>query len=248
MTDNIIKEAKYSKEHYAVMSNSLVLGRQQMSLQEAKLIRILITQIVKEDLNLKDYKIKITELAKFLGVPQNNLYRDIRKITTELSSRSVKIGTNNPKQPWEVFPWLEYANYDGQGTLTISLSRRLRPYLLQLEKFYTQYPFKMIMSLNSFYAIRLYELIKMQDGISRQGRDYIDFSVDELRGYFECENKLKQMGQFKERVIIMAVDGINNNPECEYLLKVEDIKEGRRIVGFRFFIRTKPKTKKVKKE
>lgn len=43
----------YNAEHYTVAANDIIKGKQSMTLQTARLIRLLITQVVKEDKDLK---------------------------------------------------------------------------------------------------------------------------------------------------------------------------------------------------
>ena len=83
------KVIDYNKNHYAVMANTIIKGKQTMSLQEARLIRLLITQIAKNDKDFKTYKVNIQELAEFLEVDSSNLYREIREICQSLMTRTI---------------------------------------------------------------------------------------------------------------------------------------------------------------
>ena len=70
----------YNAEHYTVAANDIIKGKQSMTLQTARLIRLLITQVVKEDKDLKTYSCRIIDLAKFLNIDSSNLYKHIRTI------------------------------------------------------------------------------------------------------------------------------------------------------------------------
>ena len=131
-------EMTYNSEHYTVAANDIIRGKQAMTLQTARLIRLLITQVVKEDKDLKTYVCKISKLAEFLNVPSSNLYRDIREICDCAMKSVVYIGTGNPKEPWEMFHWLDTAKYDGNGVITLKLSEKIKPCVLELEKWFTQ--------------------------------------------------------------------------------------------------------------
>ena len=140
------KVIDYNKNHYTVMANNIIRGKQSMTLQEARLIRLLITQIAKDDKDFKTYKVNIQELARFLEIPDNNLYRDIRNICQSLMSRTIKIQNGNQ---WKIFQWLQLAEYDGHGTVTLMLSNQIAPYLLQLNAWFTQYQLKNILVMKS---------------------------------------------------------------------------------------------------
>lgn len=203
----------YNREHYTVAANDIIKGKQEMTLQTARLIRLLITQVVKEDKDLKTYSCRITELAEFLSVSRNNLYRDVQSICDCAMKSVVYIGTGNPKQPWEILHWLSTAKYDGNGTLTLRLSDEIKPYVLELEKWFTQYQLKNILEFSSYYAIRLYELIKCRDGELNNTQFEIEFTIEELRVYLNCEKKYSVFREFRRNVIDVAVREINDKSD-----------------------------------
>lgn len=202
-------ELAYNRDYYTVAANDIIRGKQSMTLQTARLIRLLITQVVKEDKDLKTYICKISDLATFLNVDSSNLYRDIREICECAMKSVVYIGTGNPKQPWRMFHWVDTAEYDGEGILTLRLSDEIKPYVLELEKWFTQYQLKNILEFNSYYAIRLYEIIKCADGEARNSQEALNFEIEELRQYFDCENKYAAFKDFRKRVIEVAIREIN---------------------------------------
>jgi plasmid replication initiation protein len=224
----------YNKEHYTVIANDIIKGKQDMTLQEARIIRLIITQVVKQDKDLKTYTCRITDLAKFLGIPSANVYRDVRDICRQLLKRTVDIGTGNPKEPWKTFQWMQQAEYDGNGNLTLELSNKIKPYVVELNKWFTQYQLGNILAMQSFYSIRLYELIKCQDGITRTEKDFHDFTMEYLRQYFCCEKKYKLITDFKRNVIEVAVREINEKSDIG--LNVEYVKTGRATTSVHFFV------------
>lgn len=229
-------EMTYNSEHYTVAANDIIRGKQAMTLQTARLIRLLITQIVKEDKDLKTYRCRISDFAKFMNIPSSNLYRDIRDICDCAMKSVVYIGTGNPKQPWKMFHWVSTAEYDGNGTLTIRLSDQIKPYVLELEKWFTQYQLKNILEFNSYYAIRLYEIIKCANGEKGGYEDSLEFELTELREYFDCEKKYSRISQFKERVIDVAVREINE--KSDIWLNPIYKKSGRTITSIEFEIKS----------
>lgn len=229
-------EMTYNKEHYTVAANDIIKGKQSMTLQTARLIRLLITQVVKEDKDLKTYSCRIADLAKFFNIPNSNLYRDIKQICNCAMLSTVSIGDGNPKHPWKMFHWLSTAEYDGAGTLTLRLSDEIKPYVLDLEKWFTQYQLKNILEFNSYYAIRLYEIIKCRDGESKNSQTEIEFTIEELRIYFDCEKKYKLFADFKRKVIEIAVREINE--KSDIWINPTYKKTGRAITSIVFEIHT----------
>ena len=237
------KVIDYNKNHYTVMANNIIRGKQSMTLQEARLIRLLITQIAKDDKDFKTYKVNIQELARFLEIPDNNLYRDIRNICQSLMSRTIKIQNGNQ---WKIFQWLQLAEYDGHGTVTLMLSNQIAPYLLQLNAWFTQYQLKNILVMKSFYSIRLYELLKLTVGEDRRKKIEYTFSIQYLREYLECEHKFKQIGQFKDKILDIAVRDISEY--SEYNCRYEGKKTGRSITDIIFYLELKEQKPEKKEE
>lgn len=226
-----IYPVNYNKEFYTVMSNDIIKGKQEMSLQEARIIRLLVTQVVKEDKDLKTYTMKIKDLSNFLGISSSNLYKDILKFCENLLEKKVRIGTGNPKEPWRIFQWVQLAQYDGNGSITLMLSNQIKPFVIELDKYFTQYKLSNILTMNSYYAIRLYELLKMNDGLNQYITDF-KFSIKELREYFCCENKFERISQFKEKVIETATKEINDKTDLKVYPTYQ--KTGRSITHITF--------------
>lgn len=206
-------EMTYNAEHNTVAANDIIKGKQSMTLQTARLIRLLVTQIAEKDKDLKTYTCRITDLAKFFNIDSSNLYKEIFKICECALDSKVYIGTGNPKHPWEMFHWISMASYDGKGTLTLRLSDEIKPYVLELEKWFTQYKLKNILEFNSYYAIRLYEIIKCEDGATGNMQSELEFEIEELRQYFDCEKKYAAFKDFRKRVIEVAVREINEKSD-----------------------------------
>ncbi|OAV74514.1 RepB family protein [Bacteroidales bacterium Barb7] len=224
----------YDKNHYSVIANDVIKGKQEMTLQEARILRLLITQVAKEDKDLKTYECKIKDLAKFLNVDGSNIYREIKSICDSLAQRVVRVGTGNPRNPWQTFSWLQLAKYDGNGTITLMLSEQIKPFVLDLDKYFTQYQLVNVLDMNSFYAIRLYELIKSEEYKAEFGNEYQEYTIDFLREFFCCEKKYSLFSNFKMRVLDIAIKEINEKSDLE-IRYTDYIKDGRKVVAIRFW-------------
>lgn len=242
--------AKYNAEYFAAMANALIKGKHSsMGVREALLLRFLITQIVKEDGELKTYTVHISELARLLDFSQDSLYRDIQKICNKLMKQVVLIqDSSNPAAgKWTMFHWVSRAQYDGNGILQIRLSDELKPYLLGLSKLYTQYKFQEVL-LSSFYSIRLYELIRCDIGLCDDTKDFHEYDIAYLRQYFDCENKYKTTSIFILRTITAAVDEINEKTTMDISYElVKGKQKGNPISGIRFEVFMHPSMKMKEK-
>lgn len=222
----------YNKEHYAIMANDVIKGKQVSTLQQARFIRLMVAQIVKQDKELKTFTCRIQDFANFFNIAPTNLYSDVNNLCIELLKCQVHIGTGNPKRPWEAINWFSCARYDGEGGLTLCLGEQMRPYLLELNKWYTQYQIKEIIGMKSVYGIRLYEILKCDENKSRDTKNIFTYEIQKLREMLGCEDKYKQIKEFKEKVIEKAISEINDNTDL--FVSLDYIKTGRKVTAVQF--------------
>lgn len=250
MNDMLEKETIpiiYNEDFYIAEANELVRSKQDdLSLVEAKLIRLAIAQILKNDDDFRTYKCNAIELAAFLGIDPKNIYRDIRDISTSLLKKSIFIKESTPKRNGEpnykAFNWVDYIEYE-DGVLTIRLSEALKPYLIGLNELFTAYGYSAIIALPTNYSIRFYELIAsyynmkntihMYDGIELEKGEFV-FTIEYLRTFFNCEKKYSNASDFIRRVIDSSIEAVRINS----LLRVSyrTINKGRKITHLVFKI------------
>lgn len=181
-------QLKLNKDYYVVSANDLIKGRQKMTLREAQLLFIAISQVVYEDKDFKTYTTTVPELATFLGIDEQSLYRDLKTICKSLCQQvvEVQIGGEKAKNKWKIFGWVQSAEYDN-GKLTLRLSDDIKPYLLELEQYYSQNLLGTLMTFRSYYAVRLYQYL-VADANAKNIEEWT-FSCDELRELFQVDKK-----------------------------------------------------------
>lgn len=230
-----------NSENYVCQANALIGGRQALKLNSAKLIRTAIMQVVAEDKELKPYIITIAELADLLNISASNMYRDIEEITNDIISNPVYIKEETPnKVRWIKIPWVTRCEYHSDIGVALKLNDELKPFLIDLKEHYTQYRLENILAMKSIYAIRLFEMIQeriMIKGILPKEGIEIVISMEEIRECCDCKDKYKSFSNFKARVIDVAENEINR--VTYYYLDHTYIKEGKRVVGLKFYFNTK---------
>ena len=233
------KEMCLDVENQVVMSNDLIKGKSNLSLNELKLLRLTIMQVIAEDKDLMTYQVKISDLANTLDITSPSIYRDVMEMCKHLLQEIVCVGDGNPKHKWQMFQWCSRCRYEN-GVITIRLHDDLKPYLIQLKQHYTQYMLQDILMLKTVYAVRLYELIREEMKGQKVYADKtatVSLDVETIRKATDTEKKYAQIGIFKLRVIESAMKEINEK-SC-YYVTYNDIKESRKIVGFKFKIESK---------
>lgn len=224
-------QLKLDKNYYVVTANDLIKGKQKMSLREAQLLYIAISQVVYEDKDFKTYTTTVPELAAFMGIDENSLYRDLKGICKSLCQQvvEVQIGGENSKgrKKWEVFSWIQSAKYDN-GTLTLRLSDDIKPYLLELESYYSQTLLGTLLTFRSYYTTRLYQYLVADTGARYGNVHEWKFSCEQLRELFQVgEKQYKLTRDFLRKTIIPALDELNNS-DYAYVWDYEEHRSAKR--------------------
>lgn len=249
---------KLNPDYYVVTANDLIKGRQKMSLREAQLLFIAISQVVRDDKDFKTYTTTVSELSVFMGDSPENLYRDLKGICKSLCQQvvEVQVGGENSrgKAKWKVFSWVQSAEYDN-GKLTIRLSDDIKPYLIELDKYYTQTQIGTLMSFRSYYTTRLYQYLRAETGAKWETQEEWHFTIAELRELFLIKDKqYKQPRDLLKKTILPALEELSKS-DYAYILDYEEHRASRRgrpleSVSFKaiFFDNSKKFTAKEKKE
>lgn len=230
---------KLDKDFYVVTANDLIRGKQKMTLREAQLLFIAISQVVYEDKDFKTYTTTVPELATFMGIDENSLYRDLKNICKQLRQRVVEVqvkGDNAKKGKWEVFGWIDSAKYDN-GKLTIRLSDDIKPYLLELESYYSQTLLGTLMTFRSYYATRLYQYLVAETNARWGTVEEWTFTCEQLRDLFQVGEKQYKLNRDLLRYTIKPALEELGKSNFAYVWDYEEhraAKRGRPLTGVSF--------------
>ncbi len=212
-----------------VKANKLVEARQRLSIQEQRIILLLISKIRPEDVNFLWYKFRILDLAKFLGIEKSQgIYLDVRKAVRKLMKRIITV---DRKEQNIDLHWLEAAAYGEKGFVKICINQVLKPYLLNLKTQFTKYNISYIVHLRSTYSIRIYELLKRFEYLGEA-----TFSLDKLKYTLGVDpDEYKLYGHFKSKVILVAQKELLKKTDIAFTF--EETKSGKKISEIRFIIK-----------
>ena len=158
--------------------------RGDLSSQEQRLLASMICRIHPNDSDFKEYDFAIKEFCEKIGVSGRNYYLELKKISKNLIKKIIEI--EDEEGGFLQVSWLASAYYKS-GRIKLSFHPRLKPFLLQLQRCFTQIELKYYFELNSKYAQRIYEYCKQYQAIGKRR-----FNVSDLRSMFGFqENELK---------------------------------------------------------
>ncbi|MEK6189981.1 MAG: replication initiation protein, partial [Carnobacterium alterfunditum] len=166
-----------NSKHLVTQANNLIEARHNnpLTAREQKIVLTMASMIEPNDDDFKDYRISIKEFSEMLGLEGKAKYTEVKDISKELMSKTIEIPQEDGG--WLLVHWVSSAKYvKGEGVLELSFSPKLKPYMLQLKNQFTSYKLSNVLSLNSTYSIRLYELMKKWQHIGKW-----ENSIEELK-------------------------------------------------------------------
>ncbi len=223
-----------------------------LSVRDQKLILSIIGQISPEDEDFKTYRVTIDEIHRMTGICKQDLYKELLSMCIRLTSCGVVIKEPSNKDGFIVANWFADAEYIPKESVVIfSVSRRLKPYLLQLKKHFTTYHLGQVVNLNSVYSIRTYEILRQYFPLSETNNAsntaFRKISVDDLRGYLGIsKTRYPRFRDFRKYVIDKSQNELCEKTDIAFDYTVEKV--GRKAGYINFRIRNNPKFEEIKEE
>ena len=218
-----------SPKALVVKSNDLIEARQRLSIQEQRIILLLISKVRPEDINFLWYKFKIRELAKFLGLETSNrLYADVRKAVRKLIKRIITVDRKGRNIDLNL---VQAAEYGDKGYVKICINQVMKPYLLNLKSHFTKYYIGYVIHLRSTYSIRIYELLKRFEHLGEAS-----FELGRLKYTLGVDpDEYKIYSHFKNKALLFAQKELFEKTDLAFTF--EEIKSGKKVTEIRFIIK-----------
>ncbi|MDE7248083.1 MAG: replication initiation protein [Lachnospiraceae bacterium] len=226
-----------ARSNYVRKANALIQkSRFSLSTQQQKIILYLISQISPSDKEFHVYSFSISSFCKICGINNSGAnYEDLKEQIKKIADKSLWLISEDGKKE-NLIRWIEEPEIVlNTGIINLRLNERLKPYLLELRKSFTQYQIIYTLYFHSKYSIRLYELIcsihyhEMQEYRKQ-------YSVDELKSLLDSDG-YNNYKDFKRRVLNKAISEINEHSDKN--VSYNTITQGRKVVGIELIISTK---------
>lgn len=227
------------KKEIVVKSNRLIEAIQTLNLVEARLLQLAIVDARETGFGLspeKPLELSARRYASAFNVTDDAAYLALIDAEDSLFKRQFTLtnsdGTTTKSR------WIQDANYrKGEGRIFVTLTRVVIQEVIRIdgvEQYFTQYRLEQTSKLSSVYAIRLYELLMKWQSV---GKTPV-FKLETFRAQLGLGvNEYCRMGNFKARVLDLAVEQINKYSDIK--VKYEQEKIGRKIEGFKFSFKQK---------
>lgn len=231
-------------------SNKVVRSAQRLSLLEQRIVFSAIAQVpLGTEITSEDkFYLRLEDLKKLGGAVSNDSYELLKEAADRLLTRTITLAPIDRKKgmTW-TFLWCQASGYnDEKRMIGIQFSSMIIPFLKEVRERFVQYDLEEITGFRSVYTQPLYARLMLHmrnkdtGGIKQRWSETIP--LDELRLTLDAE-KYSAFGQFKLRVLNVAVQQINESGYTRFTVKWsidEDSKIGKRVTAIRFSMSLRP--------
>jgi hypothetical protein len=215
-----------------VKANQLIRGRINWTKLEHRVVAMLVAQLKREDDAFEMQRVHISDLMDLSGTSSRDIYNRAEEVCRKLLNQKVHVRTrtDDGRGVYQGYNCLSTCRYvEGSGYIEAKFNDDMKPFLLQLKRQFTKYRLQKFMRLSSQHSMRMYELIKMKEGLR-----HLHLSVEELREVLCCKHTYERFSDFRRYVLERARSEIKNTCDTYYTYMVE--RDGRTPKWVRFLI------------
>ncbi|WP_022836848.1 replication initiation protein [Salisaeta longa] len=228
------KEIQFaSQDELVVKSNRFVTAKYDWTPTEHRIIAMMIAQLKKDDESFDVQTIHIRDIREMTETRSKDLYSRGEEICQKLLAQKIEIRTTDTEglREYEGYNLLSTCRYsEGSGAIQAKFNEDMRPFLLELRRRFTIYQLQYVMRLRSQYSIRIYEMLKMREGLG-----FYRVTVERLRELLMITHKYTgSFSQVKAKVLEPAREEIKE--KCDILFTYHVEREGRTPVAINFMI------------
>lgn len=225
-------EIECPPEETVVKSNQLVKAKTPFTKLEHRVVAALIAQLEKDQNDFGMQTVSLRGITEMSGYNSTDLFRNAKRLCDNLVEKSVGVQSESTsgERTYRALPIFNECQYvEQEGVIKAEFNRKMKPLLLQLKKRFTMYWLPYYLRLPSRHSMRIYELLKMREGLRT-----LRISVQEFREILGIEDKYKQFSTMRHHVIEKSRERIAEFTDVRFTYEVE--RDGRTPVGLRFFI------------
>lgn len=223
-----------NKNNIVKKHNDLIhKARYSLSENGIKIVSTLISMIRKDDEDFQEYHFNINDFKELINSNSKEVAKYVDIMTDELMSKPFKIDGYK-------FNWCYLAHYkEGDNTVMFKIAPELKPYLLELQKNFTQYNINDILLLKSAYVIRFYELCIAEYtqymNYNKNAKSYtFELDIQEIRELFEIPDSFKY-NDIKRHIIDKAVKQFKEKTNIQISYKEQKL--GKKVVRLQITIK-----------
>lgn len=211
----ICQESATNPKNKLKIANELIIAKYQLKLLATKLWFAILSTLKDSDTNFFKYKFKVRDLAQTAGISVKKGYVKITvDLLDEVASQRIQIFKRTDidfeKSQFIKASMLSSIEYLGNGEIEIVIDPKLHDYFFQLKNNFTVLELQELLSFDSIYAIRIYQIIRQYGSIGKR-----TINIDELKAILMIEDKYKSFADIRRIIIEPAIKNINKKSNLE---------------------------------
>lgn len=187
-------------------------ARSKLSALELKVFYQTTTILRMADESLKDYCVTLEHFARALGISLDGgkNKKELIDVLRKIAKQGFEVW-NQKDSEWEYYPIFSFVKLK-QNLVYFGFNGAIKAFILQLKQFTRIEQVKVIHTLKSKYAIRIYALLKDYRTLY-----YRDFDIQFLIDAFNLPKSYRDYGYIKQKVLDVAAHEINAKTDLEIL-------------------------------
>lgn len=192
-----------------IQSNRMIQAKygETLTFYESFIFAKMCSMIQPQDVDFQEYKLFVKELLDYCEVSSTGeAYNKIYEAAQRLLGRRITFVTYNEKNQKQIVDTnlvvgitrLADASEGENAYISMMIHPKLKPYLLQLKKDFSQFQLSDYKELHTHTAIRIYEILVSFYG---RGQKVVTLEIEELKEMLGLQGKYSHFGGFKKKSI-----------------------------------------------
>ncbi len=231
---------KYSNsgQQVVVKSNRLIETGYKLGKREQYFVLYLISRLDSMRQNdFRHYEMSFNEIKRILN------YDGVKRLANRDAVFEIMNNLNRTPIYWEKsdengeleekgqMTWISSLKFKVKSdTFTFNFDANLKPFLLQLEEYFTKYALHNIKNFSKSHSIRMYEILKVYE---RQRK--VEMSLDRLKFYLGIGNKYEKFYELKRWVLEPTKEELRVFTDIRFEYRVAK-KQRKTVLSVEFFI------------
>ena len=227
-----------NNQQVVVKSNRLIETGYKLGKREQYFILYIISRLDSMRQNdFRKYELSFGEIKRILN------YDGIKRLANRDAVFDIMNNLNRTPIYWEKsdehgeleergqMTWISSLKHNvKKDTFTFNFDSNLKPFLLQLEEYFTKYALHNVKNFSKSHSIRMYEILKVYE---RQRR--VEFTVEKLKFYLGVTNKYGKFYELKRWILDPTKEELKAFTDIRFEYRVAQ-KHRKTVLSIEFFI------------
>lgn len=208
-----------------VKSHNLMKARDGLLTHQHKLLGLAVSKLNPHKNELEEVEITFKEFCHLSGTNfKDKNYQNFYRAAKRTLDRSIEVKTGDDDE-WYTWPLCSQI-YGKKGRIKVQFNENLKTHLIQIRERFSKIGLSVYFQFKKDYSMGFYEILNTREKQAPKvgknaGLFFVDVTIDDIRKKFQLGEKYKQYRDLKRRVILSALNEINDFGNYRFI----DLKE-----------------------